>query len=765
MADDDAPSALPLAPPAADAASIGHGFAPNAASELSGREPRDDAESSIDVDSPAVLPLPRPEGLPNDGVDSWFLNRELSWLQFNDRVLELALEPGIPLLERAKFIAIASTNLDEFFQVRVAALHDAIVAGVDRPTPDGRTPNHQLADVRSAIPEFIDRLDHAFLDVLVPELAATGVEIVGYEDLSDDEIVALDTWFEERVFPVLTPLAVDPGHPFPYISDLALSIAASVADPETGDRRFARLKVPNVFPRLVEVAVGKFLPVEQLIAAKLDRLFIGMIVEEWAPFRVSRNADLTLEEEEAEDLLEAVEMELRRRRFNKAVRLEVAHDIGAEILELLVRELELTHDDVTYHRSPLDLSCLWGLMSLDRPDLKDEPWPPITAGRIANADDSDRPIFDVIRHRSILVHHPYESFASSVEAFIAQAAADPKVQSIKMTLYRAGGDSAVIRSLIRAAESGKQVAVLVELKARFDEATNVQWAKQLERAGVHVVYGMVGLKTHSKVVLVVRDDGDSLRRYCHIGTGNYNAKTAKIYEDIGVLTCDEDIGADVLQLFNHLTGYSRSINYRTLLVAPRDLRRQLVDLIEHEASFGSDGHLTIKCNSIADPEMVEVLYAASRAGVTIDLLVRGLCCLRAGVPGMSDNIRVRSVLGRYLEHSRIFRFAHGNVIEPQRRERIDGAVQDALYLIGSADLMPRNLNRRVEVLVPIEHPRHTAWLDQALEFALADDVVAWELQPDDEWVRRGPRDRFEPHPQDRMYAWTVERQSIGRRPE
>lgn len=765
MADDDAPSALPLAPPAADAASIGHGFAPNAASELSGREPRDDAESSIDVDSPAVLPLPRPEGLPNDGVDSWFLNRELSWLQFNDRVLELALEPGIPLLERAKFIAIASTNLDEFFQVRVAALHDAIVAGVDRPTPDGRTPNHQLADVRSAIPEFIDRLDHAFLDVLVPELAATGVEIVGYEDLSDDEIVALDTWFEERVFPVLTPLAVDPGHPFPYISDLALSIAASVADPETGDRRFARLKVPNVFPRLVEVAVGKFLPVEQLIAAKLDRLFIGMIVEEWAPFRVSRNADLTLEEEEAEDLLEAVEMELRRRRFNKAVRLEVAHDIGAEILELLVRELELTHDDVTYHRSPLDLSCLWGLMSLDRPDLKDEPWPPITAGRIANAGDSDRPIFDVIRHRSILVHHPYESFASSVEAFIAQAAADPKVQSIKMTLYRAGGDSAVIRSLIRAAESGKQVAVLVELKARFDEATNVQWAKQLERAGVHVVYGMVGLKTHSKVVLVVRDDGDSLRRYCHIGTGNYNAKTAKIYEDIGVLTCDEDIGADVLQLFNHLTGYSRSINYRTLLVAPRDLRRQLVDLIEHEASFGSDGHITIKCNSIADPEMVEVLYAASRAGVTIDLLVRGLCCLRAGVPGMSDNIRVRSVLGRYLEHSRIFRFAHGNVIEPQRRERIDGAVQDALYLIGSADLMPRNLNRRVEVLVPIEHPRHTAWLDQALEFALADDVVAWELQPDDEWVRRGPRDRFEPHPQDRMYAWTVERQSIGRRPE
>jgi len=361
-----------------------------------------------------------------------------------------------------------------------------------------------------------------------------------------------------------------------------------------------------------------------------------------------------------------------------------------------------------------------------------------------------------MRHRSILLHHPYENFSTSIEEFIAQAASDSKVKSIKMTLYRAGGDSAIIRSLIRAAERGKQVAVLVELKARFDEATNVQWAKQLERAGVHVVYGMVGLKTHSKVVLVVRDDGDKLRRYCHIGTGNYNAKTAKIYEDLGLLTCDDAIGDDATELFNHLTGYSRAVDYTTLSVAPRDLRPQLLDLIEHEASFGAEGHITLKCNSIADQGMVEALYAASAAGTRIDLVVRGICCARAGVPGLSENIRVRSVLGRYLEHSRIYRFAHGNVIGG---ERVAGAQSDAVHLIGSADLMPRNLNRRVEVMVPIEHARHVDWLDQALEFALADDVVAWELQPDDSWMRIGPTDVFEPHPQERMYRWTVERQT------
>ena len=692
-------------------------------------------------------------------ADDRFLNRELSWLAFNDRVLQLAGESGVPLLERAKFCAITCTNLDEFFQVRVAALKDQIVASIDRPSPDGRTPAQTLAEVNHRVLELIDRVDTVFVDGLVPELRAAGVDLISWDDVTTDEREVLDEWFEERVFPVLTPLAVDPGHPFPYISDLALSLAVNVADPETGDRRFARLKVPRLFPRLVEPSPGRFLPVEQLIAAKLDRLFVGMIVEDWAPFRVSRNADLTLEEEEADDLLEAVEMELRRRRFNKAVRLEVSHDIGAEVLELLVRELDLTMDDVTFHRAPLDLSCLWQLLDLDRPDLKDEAWPPVTAGRIIAAEETDRPIFDVIRHRALMLHHPYESFASSVEAFISQAADDPKVQSIKMTLYRAGGDSAIIRSLMRAAERGVQVAVLVELKARFDEANNVQWARQLERSGVHVVYGMVGLKTHSKVALVVRDDIDQLRRYVHIGTGNYNAKTARIYEDLGVLTCSPDIGDDAAQLFNHLTGYSRSDDYRNLLVAPRDLRRQLVDLIEHEASFGPDGHITLKCNSIADDELIETLYRASAAGTRVDIVVRGICCLRAGVPGLSENIHVRSILGRYLEHSRIYRFGHGNVVHG---ERLAGATSDQVYLIGSADLMPRNLNRRVEVMVPIEHARHTAALDQALAFALADDIVAWELQPDDTWLRVGPTDSFEPHAQDRMYRWMVEQQLTGR---
>jgi len=689
-------------------------------------------------------------------VDDRFLNRELSWLAFNERVLELATEPGIPLLERAKFCAITSKNLDEFFQVRVAALKDQMIAGIDRPTWDGRTPAQQLAAISEWVPGMIERLDVAFVDRLVPELRAAGVAIISWNDTTLDERVELDHIFESRMFPVLTPLAVDPGHPFPYISDLALSLAVNVADPETGDRRFARLKVPDVFPRLIECSPGRFVPAEEIIGAKLDQLFVGMVVESWATFRVSRNGDLTVEEEEADDLLEAVEMELRRRRFNRAVRLEVAFDIGEELLDLLVRELDLLHADVTLHRSPLDLSCLLELMSLDRPDLKDEAWPPVTAGRIAAADEGDRPIFDVVRHRAVLLHHPYESFSSSVEEFIGQAADDPKVQSIKMTLYRAGGDSAIIRSLMKAADRGKQVAVLVEIKARFDEATNVQWAKQLERAGVHVVYGMVGLKTHSKVVLVVRDDGDQLRRYCHIGTGNYNSKTARTYEDIGVITCDPDIGADCAQLFNHLTGYSRAYDYKTLLVAPRDLRRQLIDLIEHEASFGPEGEIVMKCNSIADEEVVEALYAASNAGVRIELLVRGICCLRAGVPGMSENIRVRSILGRYLEHSRVYRFKNGNVVVDGR---LPGAVTDEIHLLGSADLMPRNLNRRVEVLVPIEHERHRAWLDQAIEFQLADDIVCWELQPDNRWERMGPTDTFVPHAQERMHRWTVQQQT------
>jgi polyphosphate kinase len=680
------------------------------------------------------------------------LNRELSWLQFNDRVLSLAAERGIPLLERAKFCAIASSNLDEFFQVRVAALKDQVAAGLDEPAVDGRSPSQQLAEIALAVQHFVARQESLFIDELRPELAAAGVSIVDWGELTAEEQARLGDFFEQRVLPVLTPLALDPGHPFPYISDLALSIAAMVADPETGERRFVRLKVPSVFPRLVAVGGHRFVPAEQLVAAHLHQLFVGMVVEGWSTFRVTRNGDLTLEEEDADDLLEAVEMELRRRRFNKAVRLEIDHRTTEEVLELLVRELDIDLDGVVRHRAMLDLTCLLGLLSIDRPDLRDRPWPPVTAGRLAVADETDRPIFSVIRDRALLVHHPYESF-TAVEQFIEQAADDPKVQSIKMTLYRAGGgESPILRSLMRAAERGVQVAALVELKARFDEAANVRWARQLERAGVHVVYGMVGLKTHSKIVMVVRDDGDQLRRYCHIGTGNYNPRTSRIYEDLGLFTCDPDIGADAMQLFNHLTGYSRSQQYRSLVVAPRDLRSQLLDLIERETAAGERGRITIKCNSVVDRTTIDALYAASAAGVQIDLVVRGICGLRAGVPGLSENIRVRSILGRYLEHSRIYRFEHGG-----------GNAGEPLHLIGSADLMPRNLDRRVEVLVPIEHPKHREWLDAALGFALADDVVRWELRPDDTWERVGPTEVFAPDAQERMYRYAAERQQATRR--
>lgn len=682
---------------------------------------------------------------------SRYLNRELSWLAFNDRVLALAAETGIPLLERAKFAAIASSNLDEFFQVRVAALKDQIAAGVEDRTPDGRTPVEQLDAIGQRVTDFVSRQEQIVLGEILPRLAEENICVVRWDDIMPHDREAMSTYYFDRVHPVLTPLAVDPGHPFPYISNLALSIAATVADPSTAERRFVRLKIPRVFPRLVPLGDGRFLPAEELIAAHLHALFIGMVVEEWATFRVTRNADLALEEDEADDLLEAVELELRRRRFNRPVRLEVHRTISDEMLGLLIRELDIDPRNVTRHATLLDLTCLFQLHSIDRPDLKDRPWVPITAGRIHAAEEAERSLFDVVDDRALLVHHPYESFASSVEAFIAQAADDPAVQTIKMTLYRAGGDSPILRSLIRAAERGVQVAVLVEIKARFDEENNVLWARRLERAGVHVAYGMVGLKTHSKVVLVVRDDGDRLRRYCHIGTGNYNSKTARTYEDMGYITSDEAIGDDVVQLFNHLTGFSRNEEYQRLLVAPKGLRPQLIDLVEREMSFGPEGSIIMKCNSIADPVMIDALYAASAAGVPIDMVVRGISCIRAGVPGLSETISVRSILGRYLEHSRIYRFGHG---------ADDGG---PLYLIGSADLMPRNLERRVEVLVPIQHPKHREWLDQVLEFDLSPDIVRWEQQPDDTWERQGPLDEFAPDAQEMLYRWAHDRQLAQRR--
>jgi len=675
------------------------------------------------------------------------LNRELSWLAFNRRVLSLGEEVSIPLLERLKFCAICSSNLDEFFQVRVAALKDQVAAGVTAPAYDGMSPQAQLTEIAETADRFV--LDQeAVLDHLLGELAGHGVHVVDWSSLDTIDHMHLIAAFGQRIFPVLTPLAVDPAHPFPYISNLALNLAAMVSDPDTGERRFARVKIPNVFPRLMALPDGKrFVPIEQLVAAQLHTLFVGMVVEEHAVFRVTRNADLTLEEEEADDLLAKVEMELRRRRFGRAVRLEVQEGISHEMLELLVRELDLEMADVTVHRRAVDLTCLFQLHALELPALKDVPWPPVTAGRILRADAQDRSIFSVIRERALMVHHPYESFASSVENFIAQAADDPRVQSIKMTLYRAGGDSPIARSLMRAAERGVQVAVLVELKARFDEATNVGWAKALERAGVHVVYGLVGLKTHAKTTLVVRHDEDGLRRYCHIGTGNYNSKTARLYEDVGFLTCDPAVGSDVTQLFNHLTGYSRAVEFQSLLVAPRDLRNQLVDLIEREMAFGAEGRITAKMNSIADPQMIDALYRASEAGVQVDLMVRGLCCLRPGVPGLSSNIQVRSILGRYLEHSRVVRFEHGSEAD------------EPLFLIGSADWMGRNLDGRVEVLVPVTHPKHRAWLDQVFEFNMADDIVRHELDSAGVWHRRGPAVFTQGDAQERFNRWVNDRQT------
>lgn len=675
------------------------------------------------------------------------LNRELSWLAFNRRVLSLAEERGIPLLERVKFVAITSSNLDEFFQVRVAALKDQVAADLGTLSPDGLTPQAQLASIGAAVSAFVAEQERVVFDVLAPQLRDHGIEIVDWDSLELHDHMHLVAFFEQRVFPVLTPLAVDPAHPFPYISNMALNLAAMVSNPDTGERRFARVKIPTVFPRLVALPDGRrYVPVEQVIAAQLHHLFVGMVIEEHAFFRVTRNADLTLEEEEADDLLAAVEMELRRRRFGRAVRLEVQEGISDEMLALLVRELDVERAEVSHHRGLIDLTSLFQLHSLDRPELKDLPWVPLTAGRILRAESQDRSVFSVIRERALMVHHPYESFASSVEAFIAQAADDPKVQSIKMTLYRAGGDSPIARSLIRAAERGVQVAVLVELKARFDEATNVGWARALERAGVHVVYGLVGLKTHAKCTLVVRQDDDGLRRYCHIGTGNYNSKTARLYEDVGFLTCDPRVGADVTQLFNHLTGYSRAVQFQSLLVAPRELRSSLLDLIEHEMNFGAEGRITAKLNSLTDPEMAEALYRASQAGVRVELITRGICCLRPGVPGLSDNITVRSILGRYLEHSRIVRFEHGEDDQP-------------LFLIGSADWMERNLDRRVEVLAPVTHAKHRDWLDQVLSFDLADDIVRHELDGNGQWQRRGPAEFGSGDAQQRFYDWVSDRQA------
>ncbi|QXC60441.1 RNA degradosome polyphosphate kinase [Aquihabitans sp. G128] len=655
-----------------------------------------------------------------------FLNRELSWLDFNARVLESAADPETPLLERAKFCAIFSQNLDEFFQVRVAGLADQVIAGVGRTSADGLSPSETLRAVADRVGELVDRAEHLFLDRIVPALAEVGIVFSSWDQLDDDDRAYLVDEFESRIFPVLTPLAVDPGHPFPYISSLSLNLAVVLRDPFNGERRFARVKVPPLLPRFVVMPDGeRFVPLEQVIASHLDRLFPGMEVVETFAFRVTRNADLTLEEEEADDLLAAVEMELRRRRFGVAVRLEVDARVTPEVRELLVRELDLTEDAVHESVGPLDLGGLWALRELDRPDLKDPPFTPVTQARLAANDDEKVDIFKVILDGDVLVHHPYDSFHTSVEEFVRQASRDPKVLAIKLTLYRTSGDSSIIKSLVRAAERGKQVAALVELKARFDEAANIGWARALETAGVHVTYGLVGLKTHTKTALVVRDEGSGVRSYCHIGTGNYNAKTAKLYEDLGILTADPVIGADLAQLFNYLTGYGRDVQYRRLLVAPHPLRSRLLELIDGEVAASravpGSGRIVMKMNSLVDPVSIDRLYAASQAGVEIDLVVRGICCLRPGVEGLSERIRVRSIIGRYLEHSRIFRFANGN------------GVGEPVTYIGSADLMPRNLDRRIEALVPVVDPALQRRIGEIIDVNLADDTLAWDLGPEGTW--------------------------------
>ncbi len=649
-----------------------------------------------------------------------YLDRELSWLDFNARVLALAENPTLPLLERAKFLAIFSSNLDEFFQVRVSGLREQLNAGIRATSPDGLDQAEQLRAIRERVEELVTRQAAIFTKDVAPALQEAGVEFSEWSDLDDEGRARLMQEFEDRIFPVLTPLAVDPAHPFPYISSLSLNLAVVVGDPNTGEQRFARVKVPPLLPRFVAVPGRScFVSLEQVIAAHLEALFPGMEVREHYAFRVTRDADFELSDD-AEDLLTAMEDVLRQRtKSGDAVRLEVDARMTSEVLQLLCRELDLSPADAYVIDGPLDLSGLQALYALRRPDLKFPAFTPQTPSALAGGDDVD--VFWAMRAGDVLLHHPYDSFATTVEEFVAQAARDPNVLAIKQALYRTGGDEAgIVKSLVQAAEAGKQVVALVELKARFEEQANIERARMLEQAGAHVVYGLVGLKTHAKILLVVRQDPDGIRRYCHVGTGNYNPKTAEIYEDLGVLSVDAELGEDITELFNHLTGYSRPRDYQKLLVAPMHLRDELLALIAGQAHPG--GMITMKMNALVDPEIIDELYAASAAGARIDLVVRGICCLRAEVPGLSDRITVRSIVGRYLEHSRIYRFG-----DPERDE--------TEYVIGSADMMPRNLDRRVETMLRVSDRRLRARLDEILELNLADDVLAWSLEPDGTWVK------------------------------
>jgi polyphosphate kinase len=654
-----------------------------------------------------------------------FLDREASWLDFNARVLALAEDDSLPLLERVRFLAIFSKNLDEFFMVRVAGLRRRLATGIAVTSPSGLGPREQLQLIFDRSRELVSRQVAVLHADIRPALSAQGIELLRWRDLTTDEREASRHWFTERVYPVLTPLAVDPAHPFPYISGLSLNLAVIVRDRDSGREHFARVKVPPLLPRFVTIGEGRFIALEEVIAAHLPVLFPGLDVVETYTFRVTRNEDLDVDQEEVENLLDALEQELQRRRFGKPVRLEVEERMSDRVLELLIRELGVTENDVLRVVPPLDLGGLFPLADLDRPELRWPSYVPTTPEPLREDDGTTTSIFNRLRRGDVLVHHPYESFATSVQALVEQAAADPNVLAIKQTLYRTSGDSPIVDALIDAAEAGKQVLVLVELKARFDEKANIRWARQLEKAGCHVVYGLVGLKTHCKLCLVVRQEDDgSLRRYVHIGTGNYNPKTARLYEDVGLLSADPDLSGDVADLFNHLSGYTLHRNYRTLLVAPDSLRSGLLELIYREADHARAGrraHITIKINALVDEEIIDGLYAASRAGVDIDLVVRGMCALKPGVEGLSGRIQVRSILGRFLEHSRIFRFANGGETE---------------IWIGSADAMHRNLDRRVEAMVQVREEECRERLDDLLDFATSDEIACWTLSADCSWQRQ-----------------------------
>ncbi|MBU6347050.1 MAG: RNA degradosome polyphosphate kinase [Actinomycetales bacterium] len=652
-----------------------------------------------------------------------FLDRELSWLAFNKRVLELAEDEHLPLLERVKYLSIFASNLDEFFMVRVAGLKRRIATGIAVKSASGKMPNEVHESVLARSHELMTEQASVFKNEILPALVANGINILRWEELTDEEKEAQTKLFKDQVFPVLTPLAVDPSHPFPYISGLSLNLAILVRNPQNQNELFARVKVPPSLPRFLQVGKQRFVPLEDVIGAHAELLFPGMEITQQHTFRVTRNEDLEVEEDDAENLLQALERELMRRRFGPPVRLEVENSIDEHVLELLISELGVTENEVFHLEGPLDLKSLMELAALDRGDLKLPAFVPHTSAALASVETASAPnVLEIMRTRDVLLHHPYDSFSTSMQLFLEQASEDPHVLAIKQTLYRTSGDSPIVDALINAAEMGKQVLAVVEIKARFDEQNNIDWARKLEEAGVHVVYGLVGLKTHAKLCMVVRSDAGKLRRYVHIGTGNYNPKTARVYEDFGLLTTNPEIGEDVAALFNHLSGYAAQGDYHRLLVAPGGLREGLIERIDREAEFARSGQsasIRIKCNAIVDEAVIDALYQASNAGVRINIFVRGICALRPGVPGLSENIQVRSVLGRFLEHSRVFEFGNSGELETW---------------IGSADMMHRNLDRRVECLVQLSAD-DALTVQEILDLGLSDESASWHLDSAGDWTR------------------------------